>query len=97
MPKLWTKHKTDESIESVAFLCPGCGCGHMVHIAPERNPHTGASWTWNGDMERPTFNPSVLLASGSPRCHSFVRNGQIEFLSDCTHTLAGQIVPLPDV
>ncbi|MCZ4340562.1 hypothetical protein O4H52_03015 [Sphingomonadaceae bacterium G21617-S1] len=28
-------------------------------------------------------------------CHSFVRNGQIEFLSDCTHALAGQTVPLP--
>ncbi len=27
-------------------------------------------------------------------CHSFVRNGQIEFLSDCTHELAGKTVPL---
>lgn len=30
-------------------------------------------------------------------CHSFVRNGQIEFLGDCTHELAGQTVTLPDV
>lgn len=29
-------------------------------------------------------------------CHSFVRNGVIEFLSDCTHALKGQHVPLPD-
>jgi hypothetical protein len=30
-------------------------------------------------------------------CHSFVRDGQIEFLSDCTHALAGTTVPLtPD-
>lgn len=28
-------------------------------------------------------------------CHSFVRDGQIQFLSDCTHKLAGQTVPLP--
>lgn len=27
-------------------------------------------------------------------CHSFVRDGRIEFLSDCTHALAGQTVPL---
>lgn len=27
-------------------------------------------------------------------CHSFVKNGQIQFLSDCTHALAGQTVPL---
>lgn len=30
------------------------------------------------------------------QCHSFVRNGNIEFLSDCSHSLAGQTVPLPD-
>ncbi len=28
-------------------------------------------------------------------CHSFIRDGNIEFLSDCTHELAGQTVPLP--
>ena len=27
-------------------------------------------------------------------CHSFVRDGKIEFLSDCTHALAGQTVAL---
>jgi hypothetical protein len=29
-------------------------------------------------------------------CHSFVTDGQIQFLSDSTHALAGQTVPLPD-
>lgn len=28
-------------------------------------------------------------------CHSFVRDGQIQFLGDCTHQFAGQTVPLP--
>lgn len=28
-------------------------------------------------------------------CHSFVREGRIEFLGDCTHALANQTVPLP--
>lgn len=27
-------------------------------------------------------------------CHSFITNGNIEFLSDCTHKLVGQTVPL---
>lgn len=31
------------------------------------------------------------------RCHSYITNGQIQFLSDCTHKLAGQTVPLPDL
>jgi hypothetical protein len=29
-------------------------------------------------------------------CHSFVTDGQIQFLGDCTHALAGQTVPLPN-
>lgn len=29
-------------------------------------------------------------------CHSFVTDGQITFLADSTHKLAGQTVPLPD-
>lgn len=28
-------------------------------------------------------------------CHSFVTDGRIQFLSDCTHALAGQTVNLP--
>jgi hypothetical protein len=30
-------------------------------------------------------------------CHSFVRDGMIQFLSDCTHELAGKTVPLEDI
>jgi hypothetical protein len=30
-------------------------------------------------------------------CHSFIRNGMIEFLNDCTHLLKGQTVELKDV
>ena len=30
-------------------------------------------------------------------CHSFVTDGRIAFLGDCTHEFAGQTVDLPDV
>lgn len=30
-------------------------------------------------------------------CHSFITAGRIQFLSDCTHKLAGQTVDLPDL
>ncbi|SDI15562.1 DUF6527 family protein [Pseudomonas panipatensis] len=58
---------------------------------------------WNGDVDRPTFAPSVLVTypwgpeQMQVRCHSFVRDGRIEFLSDCTHALAGQTVNLPEI
>lgn len=29
-------------------------------------------------------------------CHSFVTDGRIQFLADCTHSLAGKTVDLPD-
>lgn len=29
-------------------------------------------------------------------CHSFITDGRIEFLHDCTHALAGQTVDIPD-
>ncbi|MCC5636326.1 hypothetical protein LC593_10740 [Nostoc sp. CHAB 5844] len=83
------------------FDCPGCQGGHAVHISPHKNG-IGASWTFNGDMEKPTFSPSILSRytfTNQPMqvCHSFVVDGKIQFLNDCTHSLAGQIVDIPDL
>ena len=30
-------------------------------------------------------------------CHSFITDGRIQFLGDCTHALAGQTVDLPNI
>ncbi|MEW6304699.1 MAG: DUF6527 family protein [Verrucomicrobiota bacterium] len=82
------------------FFCPGCRCAHGVWVE-EPNAHTGAQWTWNGSMERPTFQPSILIEySPAPpdrpeRCHLYVTDGRIQYLPDCTHALAGQTIPLP--
>lgn len=69
------------------------------------------AWSWNGHPTRPTFLPSILVRYdgadagqdlGDGRrappaiCHSFVTDGRIQFLGDCTHSLAGQTVDLPD-
>jgi hypothetical protein len=78
--------------DRVTFYCPGCKQYHQISDAP-------GGWTFNGDFEKPTISPSILVnGSGAcpsvPRCHSFVREGMIQFLSDCTHELAGQTVEL---
>lgn len=70
-----------------AFFCPGCQMGHWF----ETN-----RWIWNGDHERPTIRPSILAWADDFRCHSFVTDGKIRFLPDCTHALANQTVDLPD-
>lgn len=75
------------------FWCPGCKCGHAVNE------------TWSiQDGERPSISPSVLVNGDLPReqrreagmlrCHLFVRDGQLDFCSDCDHELAGKSVPM---
>jgi hypothetical protein len=107
----------------VYFRCPGCKTGHQVGVEAPARP----IWGFNGDGDKPTFTPSILVRSvridgGDAEldrildtyklpeereamladkrinmvCHSFVTDGRIQFLSDCTHELAGQTVDLPD-
>lgn len=54
-------------------------------------------WSWNGDTEKPTFKPSVLTRCGEHLCHSFVNDGLVKFLSDCSHEYAGKTMELLDV
>lgn len=72
--------------EKILFECPGCGYAHVIDNR----------WTFNGDFEKPTFKPSILV-QGENRCHSFVTDGEIKFLKDCSHDLAGKTVSLPDL
>jgi len=88
--------------EEYWFRCPG-GCGdHRIIVRwGASSGRSQPAWTFNGDMERPTFSPSLLVQwkneEAKPRvCHSFIRDGQIQFLGDCTHALAGKTVPLAD-
>lgn len=89
------------------FLCPGCKCAHRVTVASVQStsPQGECRWAFNGDADKPTLWPSVLTwwneAGGkgsevTKRCHSFVAEGRIQFLSDSTHSLAGQVVDLPE-
>ena len=84
------------------FWCPGCDKPHQVQTS-----HPGGyNWTFNSDVHQPTFGPSLLVRGRDwddtfkmyreSVCHSFVEQGQIRFLGDCTHQLANQTVPVPD-
>ncbi len=81
-------------ISGYDIMCPGCNREHYINTGEKIS---GSTWSFNGDMENPTFLPSLLLDQGTYRCHSFVENGKIRFLSDSTHPLAGQIVDLPEI
>lgn len=84
--------------EYVAWFCPGCEGGHGV---PVNGHKSGNGWEWNGSLNSPTLKPSVLVNVGgsnptAPICHTFITDGKIQFLNDCTHALAGQTVPIPE-
>lgn len=104
------------------IFCPGCKCGHGIRVGQSDGPN----WTFNGNMEKPTFSPSLLIHGGKyPEedpvthdfargadgqyvrgadgrllgykdivCHTFIADGNIQFLGDCTHEMAGKTVPL---
>ena len=86
------------------FECPGCKESHSIPIAGAH------AWGWNGSVDSPTFTPSIKVTyPANPDaieefkewrtervCHSFVTDGKIQFLGDCTHALAGQTVELPE-
>lgn len=91
------------------FYCPGCKTHHRVPVTgehawtwngseekPTLSPSINITWhkTKNEGTER------VVDAEGKDVmhvCHSFVVNGRIQFLGDCTHELVGTTVDLPEL
>jgi hypothetical protein len=55
------------------------------------------NWTWNGDVEKPTLKPSIKTHGCDYLCHSFVNDGLVTFLEDCSHDLKGQTLEMLDV
>jgi len=55
------------------------------------------NWTWNGDIDNPTIKPSIKTEDGVNLCHTFVNNGKVQFLNDCTHEHKGKTLDLLDV
>ncbi|MCA0947337.1 ammonia monooxygenase [Salipiger pacificus] len=97
----------------VAFMCPGCRMMHQVGVGEGPGPRWGYNGnpdapTFSPSIkvkgtERLTDQQHAAIMRGEPfepatlLCHSFVREGRIQFLNDCSHALAGQTVDLPDI
>ena len=94
------------------FWCPGCDEAHVVGPSwtfngnfdqPTFTPsikvtstkiERGADGKWTGEWVRDAHGTTIPEI-----CHSFVTDGLIQFLGDCTHALADQTValqPMPD-
>lgn len=52
MPKV--NERKENGSTKYFFMCPGCGFRHKINDR----------WSFNGDFEKPTFKPSVLMQTG---------------------------------
>lgn len=86
--KIQPLYTEDGEIGLYMFWCPGCR---------ENHAYTKGRWEFNGDYVKPTFSPSLLYPDRRVRCHLFVTDGRIQYLSDCGHELAGQTIEMEDV
>jgi hypothetical protein len=69
--------------------CPAC---QRMHPLPD-------AWSYNGDLEKPTFTPSFkhnfTLDNGDKAvCHYILTDGMLTFCADSTHALASKTVPM---
>ena len=104
--------KTRRFADRLWMWCPGCNEIHGIGISGAETTWTwdgnpdkptvspsilvqGTQWS----AEHPEFVKAAhhRVQPGQPIvCHSFVRAGQWEFLTDSTHDLAGQTVSMVD-
>jgi hypothetical protein len=86
--------KVKQDGTEIYWDCVGC---KMMHAVPIRRPDSDHNWSFNGDFESPTLSPSVHARwPVNQVCHFFIVAGKVQFLSDCTHKLAGQTVEMPE-
>ena len=98
-------HQIDDKL--VAFHCTGCGNAHMIDKTkwgfngdfekPTITPSilvTGTQRLTDEEYDKIMGGEKIV-----PRplvCHSFVTDGRIQYLNDCTHDLKGQTVNLEE-
>jgi hypothetical protein len=93
-----------------AHWCPGCEEMHRLPDTWQFNgnlesptfstsfKHDGQQITknefgeWTGDWVRDTAGNTIPWC-----CHYIVTNGILNFCGDCTHSLKGQQIPIPDL
>lgn len=95
----------DKGIEydGLAFVCPGCATifGDGLHMLPVNTTLHSPSWDWDGNLEAPTISPSIKTEAKHRTvpfvCHSFLKVGVFDFLTDSTHSFSGKKVSIPDL
>src|ERR1700744_2475039 len=92
---LWGPDDDKKTLPPSGYLhwCPGC---KETHLIPTARCHI--EWDFNGNIERPTFKPSVKLGDpANADCHYNIEDGKITFHGDCKHDLKNSVVPMEPI
>lgn len=88
-------------VTHIRLKFPGPIPNRIIPVITSGKREGTRNWTWNGDTDKPTLKPSILSKGGDENgehiCHSFVNDGKVIFLDDCSHELKGQTLDLLDV
>lgn len=86
--------------------CPACGHAHSFDCWPGAGRPDGPGWTFDGNIEQPTFTPSLRIfisrdGKEQTLCHFNLTRGKLHYCSDMSvpHSLSGQVVdmePIPE-
>jgi hypothetical protein len=108
--RLFGVHKETGEYDGWIISCPGCGTSHVLDkrwtfngnfelptfrasLLVRTGKYCGSPEWYNSlDGEHKEF-----VDKNSEICHSFITDGKIQYLDDCTHKLKGQTVDLPEV
>ena len=86
-----------EETTHLLFNLPGPISTRMLPVILRGSRAGTNCWSWNGDTEKPTVKPSILSDNGTDRCHTWINDGKVQFLDDCSHELKGQTLDLLDI
>src|SRR4051812_1009593 len=95
MAKLKAVLRSDGRTYGWQFYCPGCETTHMYTTL----------WKFDGDLDEPSFTPSLKIYGATPdvpaghrwpQCHFYLTKGKLIYCPDSEHGLAGKTVELPE-
>jgi hypothetical protein len=91
-----------DGLEHIQWHCPATGDWFLV-VVKGYPGYKMAVWKWNGSLDKPTLEPSVLRRTFQQDGvtvrsvnHFFMKEGAIAFRKDSTHDRKGQTVPMAE-
>lgn len=98
--------KFDINGEWYSFYCPACARRHHINNTwniygvDKPTVHPSVLSLYRHPKGYTNDNPAPLGYTGEyveDICHLFIREGRLEYLGDCTHSMANEIVDMVDI